>query len=285
MILEMTLKRLERFYEAEGRATAVLTRIGLKPGWTVLTGSGGLCGSAFRFTGHHDVYQMAGPDLDVIKGLIGRDLFDVVREHAGSPVIQMRSIAVAALSALSQPFLTFDALEKRGIIAKEDQNYMERAVDTDDVVTLIGYGGMVRNLLGKCRELHVADMRSPESLLTVLIGDTIEYEPKGLTVHRAEDDEALLARSDVVVMTASSIVNGTMDDLLTFAAPARIKAVYGPSASIIPDVLFEKGITFVLSHHVIDPDRFVDSMSRDDNMESALRKYQRYQVMYPSVTR
>jgi uncharacterized protein (DUF4213/DUF364 family) len=82
-------------------------------------------------------------------------------------------------------------------------------------------------------------------------------------------------------MTGSTIVNGTIDELLGYAAHARSVGLYGPSASIIPDVLFEEGVDFVLSHRVQDPQRFIEALMNDMNMESALRTHQRYQTMLP----
>jgi uncharacterized protein (DUF4213/DUF364 family) len=89
-------------------------------------------------------------------------------------------------------------------------------------------------------------------------------------------------RSDVVIITASSLVNGTIDDLLRYAAGARGVGFYGPSASIIPDALFEQGADFILSHRVHDPERFVEALMSDIDIESALRKYQRQQTMLPA---
>jgi len=125
-------------------------------------------------------------------------------------------------------------------------------------------------------------MRPPRTLLTTIIGEEIEYEPHQLIFHGAADDESLFKKSDVVIITASSLVNGTIDDLLHYAVNARSVGLYGPSASIIPDVFLEEGVDFVMSHHVHDPDKFIDTMLNDMNMESALRKFQKYQVMLPA---
>ena len=281
-ILEKTFLRLKLLYEMEGLDPGPLVKIALKPGWTAVLGIKGLCGTAFRFTGPHKVYETPEVELAWYQGLIGRNLMDVVGENIVSSVIPIKSVAVAALSALSQPLLTPESLAKRGIGAWNGDNYVQKIVNPDDVVTLVGYGGMVENVIGRCRELHVADMRPPRTLLTTIIGEEIEYEPRQLVLHGAEDDESLFKRSDVVIITASSLVNGTIDDLLHYAVNTRSVGLYGPSASIIPDVFLEDGVDFVMSHHVHDPDKFIDTMLNDMNMESALRKFQKYQVMLPA---
>ena len=280
-ILEKTFLRLQSLYEKEGLDPGPVVKIALKPGWTAVLGTKGLCGTAFRFSGPHKVYETPEIEISWFKELIGRNLMEMAGEHIASPLIPVRSFAIAALSALSQPLLTPASLAKRGLSAWNGDNYVQKIVTPDDIVTLVGYGGMVENVIGRCRELHVADMRPPQTLLTTIIGEEVEYEPRQLVLHGAEDDESLFARSDVVIITASSLVNGTIDELLHFAANARSVGLYGPSASLIPDVLFEEGVDFVMSHHVHDPHKFTDTVIHDMNMEQAIRKYQRYQVMLP----
>jgi uncharacterized protein len=291
-LLERTFRRLESFCEKEGLEPGRLWKIGLKPGWITVVGDGGECGTAFRFSGHTKAASNPSQSQGVtpsygdhqvspenLKELIGRSLLEVAGENIFSPLIPLRSIALAALSALSQRFLSEEALRSRGFDVKDDREVLEANINPRDVVTLIGYGGMVQNLLGKCRELHVADMRSPESLRTTIIGRQIEYAPSMLTLHGPEEDEAILGRSDVAILTGSSLVNGTIEELLRYASNARVIGLYGPSVSIIPDVLFEDGVDFVMSHHVRDPDLFVNALTTEANMELAIRKHQRYQTV------
>lgn len=88
-----------------------------------------------------------------------------------------------------------------------------------------------------------------------------------------------MGRSDVVIITGSSLVNGTFAELLTYSRRARSVGIYGPSACIIPDVLFEQGVDFVLSHRIRDPERFRYDMVNDIDMETALKSYQHPQVI------
>jgi uncharacterized protein len=280
-VAEKTFIRLRSLYDQEGGEPGTLLKIGLKPGWTVVIGSKRECGTAFRFSGPHKVYDGHHVTPEIMKALIGRSLMDMVEENLISPLIPLRSIAIAALSALSQTFLTEEALARRGLFVKADRDVLESLVRHDDVVTLVGYGGMVENLVGKCRELHVTDMRSPDSLLTTIIGEGIEFAPATIILHGADEDEDILGKSDVVIITASSLVNGTIDELLRYSSNARVVGLYGPSASVIPDVLFEAGVDFVMSHHVRDPEIFVSDLTSDMNMESAIRKHQRYQTIVP----
>ena len=45
-------------------------------------------------------------------------------------------------------------------------------------------------------------------------------------------------KSDIVMITASALVNGTFDKLIGYSKNARIRGLYG-LAAVISDVLFE----------------------------------------------
>jgi uncharacterized protein len=279
MIMEETINLLKTLYTINGFEPARLVRINPKRGWTAVSGTGKLCGTAFSFSGSHNVYQATETDTAVLETLAGESLMDIAFKYINSDIIQMRSIAVAAMSALSQPFLTAESLKQRGFKAENDRDYLWNALKPDDVVTLIGYGGMTQNIIGRCKELHIADMRPPESLPSMLIREDVKDKHGPVFIHGANEDESLLHNSDVAVITASTLVNGTIDVLIGYASTARIKYLYGASASVIPDVLIKHGISFIASHYVSNPDKFIESMSNDENMEQSIRNHQTYQVI------
>ncbi len=269
-ILREILDRLRALYTGGNPESGILKKIGMKSGWTLLIGTGGQCGMAINFTGAHHLYDHPEIDIEDLKPLIGKRLIDIADEFLESENVRLRSLGMAAMNALSQPFISPGSLSKRGLRAVEDPGYMREIVRKEDTVTLIGYGGMARKLSEMCRELHVTDMRPLSLLRTAIIGDEIEYGPNIFFLHEAGDNEIVLGKSDVVIITASSLLNNTFHDLMEYASKARYIGLYGPSASLIPDVFFEKGIHFVLSHRVTDPARFEFSMANDMNMESGL---------------
>jgi uncharacterized protein len=279
MILEETLDLLKTLYRENGLEPVQLVKIGLKSGWTTVVGTGKLCGTAFSFSGSHNVYQLTEPDIEAFDTLVGQSLMDIAARYISSDFIQKKSVAAAAVSALSQPFLTVESLKQRGFKAEDDQDYLWNALKPDDIVTLIGYGGMTQNIVGRCKELHIADMRPPESLPSILIRENVKDKHGPVFIYGANEDEHLLHSSDIAVITASTLVNSTIDTLIGYASTARIKYLYGASASVIPDVLIEHGISFIASHYVSNPDKFIESMTNDENMEQSIRNYQTCRVI------
>lgn len=284
--LKETLDRLRGLYSEYGRMPGSLAQVALKQGWNVVIGTGGQCGMAMSFTGWTDVFGEPRLDMAALGDSIGKNLFEVASERMDSDSWQERSISVAALSALSQPFLTPSALEARGFEVPPDNPDFASSLRADDIAAIVGYGGGVVRSLGRCRELHVLDMRPRESLLTTLISaNGIERAPSGVIVHPAEENREVLGKATAVSITGSTFVNGTFDDLMGIARTARLVSVYGASAGFIPDVLFECGVHMVHTSLISDPGAFARAVTCELNMEQVMRQTQRQQTIRTGARR
>jgi hypothetical protein len=75
--------------------------------------------------------------------------------------------------------------------------------------------------------------------------------------HPSEDDfpaqsaADLIPRADIVALTASSLINHTLDDLLALCSPEALVMILGPSTPLSP-VLFDYGATIIAGSRVID---------------------------------
>ncbi len=119
----------------------------------------------------------------------------------------------------------------------------------------------------------MTDIRPRETFETVIIDNHIAHGPSDIIVHSAIENEQVLKIADVVIITASTLVNNTFEDLLKFTGNARLVGLYGPGASLIPDEFFDRNIDFITSFHITDPVRFSDDMINDHDMESSIRTY------------
>jgi uncharacterized protein (DUF4213/DUF364 family) len=134
--------------------------------------------------------------------------------------------------------------------------------------------------VGKCKELHVLDMRPPERLLTTVISaGGVQRVPSEVKVHPVADSRNVLGRATAVSITGSALVNGTMEELLSYARKARLIAVYGASAGMIPDVLLDRGVHMVHSSLICNPDTFELGLTYDLNMEAVMEETQRRQTI------
>ncbi len=278
-ILEETLARLESLYQQEHITPGTLVKVGLKPGWNAVIGTGGQCGMAMSFTGSSDAFGKPKINLERLKSYIGKNLFDVAGDYLKSSSWQERAIGVASLSALSQPLLEPAQLRKRGFEVPEQSGHFSSMVKPEDIVAVVGYGGGITQLIGKCKELHVTDMRPRTTFQTILISDKIEYSPREVQVHTEKENQEVLGQASVVIITGSSLVNGTFGDLMSYAACARLVILYGASVGLIPDVFLENHVSYIHSYRVSDTAAFENGVLKEMNMESVIHNSQKSQAI------
>jgi len=273
-ILEKGYRKLISEYKRVDLPDVRVKKFGLNPGWNAVIGTNGCSGVAMSFQDNNPVYDtdQTGIDPTYLQSCIGKSLLDVAIENISSPCLSRRSIGLATLNALSQPLVTDSILQEKGFTVGIE---VKEQVRSDDNLVIVGYGGLVKSYAGRCRELHVTDQRPVETFRTTIVDEKISYGPVGITVHPSEENKEVLADADVAIITGSTLVNGTFEEVTGYAKNARIRALYGSSAQLIPDVLFENGINIVMSVAISDPERFAYDVMNAPDMETALRKHQR----------
>lgn len=84
--------------------------------------------------------------------------------------------------------------------------------------------------------------------------DAFTEETKHLYVP-AEKYAEVFEKSEIIIITGSSIANNTIDDLLN-AIPKTAKAILcGPSAGLLPELLFQRGVSIIGSTQILDPEK------------------------------
>jgi len=283
-ILQKTLQQLHVFYEKYSLVPGFFAKAGLKQGWNVVIGTYGQCGMAMSFAGREDVFGKQQLDLNKLQTFIGENFFKVAESYIESESWHERSIGVAAVIALSQPLITPRSLLERGFEIPEVDMDFASCLRPDDVVAVVGYGGGIKRLIGKCSELHVSDLRPREDFQTVLVTDQrIGFVPEGVVIHSKNENKDVLGRATAVAITGSALVNGTFDELLSYIKNARLVTLYGGSAGMIPDVLFSSGIHMVHSSRISDPEAFERGMIYDLNMEAVMQSTQKQQTILSSM--
>ncbi|MHC1589338.1 MAG: Rossmann-like domain-containing protein [Candidatus Hecatellaceae archaeon] len=167
--------------------------------------------------------------------LAGRSLFDLAK-LAGSWIPAESIVGIAAVNAASQMLYK----RRTGSYQVSVGNVTsEFEVRSSDRVVMVGNIKPIASFLeGKAGELYVLE-RSPQ-LRGGSLPDTAceEYLPK----------------ADVAVITASTLVNGTIDRLLQLAKGAREVILVGPTSPITPEPLFNHGVTLVGGVRVLNSD-------------------------------
>ncbi len=178
-----------------------------------------------------------------LKGMGVREILD----QPGGPILS-GLVRLLVMNALSTRFL------------KPSFYRVVYDVDTLDLIDLgnagrIGMVGAFFPFLRRLKAIPGIDLsvieRKPESLKE----DEMRFY---IPAHRAGE---VLPRCDTVIITGASMANGTIDELLGYTRPGARVVVTGPTASVLPDVLFERNATVVSGVHVTDPDLALDMLS------------------------
>jgi uncharacterized protein (DUF4213/DUF364 family) len=95
----------------------------------------------------------------------------------------------------------------------------------------------------------------------------IEQDPKTLKSDElnhfisADQSEETIANVDVLIVTGVTLVNHTLEQIVRVARQDAEIAVIGPTASMLPDALFERGVHVVGGVWVKKPDELLNVLA------------------------
>jgi uncharacterized protein (DUF4213/DUF364 family) len=220
----------DRLIEIAGEHYATDIRIGL--GYTAVLLENGRCGLAYTL--HEEEYDCCCV-IPKAGTLTGRR----VSELAGwlkSPDTTACAIGLAGLNAAIEP--------PAGVTESDILDLL--LIGTGDVVGMVGFfGPLVDPIKKRARALHVFE-RQPDP----------EY---GILPESAARD--LLPQCQVVILSATTILNHTIDGLLESCNKAREIALLGPSTPFLPEVFRRRGITLLSGLEVINAPQVLRTVS------------------------
>lgn len=294
-ILSDTLERLNRFYKEKRIHPGDLIQVSIKPEWIMVRGSGHECGISCNTT--NTLLKETDPSdfriITQIRAMINRPLFDAATAGIRSDNPLVRSLGIAALSALSQRFLSCSMVRKRGYHSEcwlsidpliVQYPVLSRIVTLDDVVMMFGCGSEIRDLIGRCRSLHVIDTCPPETFNTILIDSSVSHSPDNLFIHEKMPDMDIVRSADVIFINATVLIDNTFDSLMRHSANARLVGLCGIGCSLIPDAFFDHGFDFISSFRITDTDGFENAMRNEYDMDYAMKTGQKQYLMMNSCS-
>ncbi len=189
--------------------------------------------------------------------LAGQPALEVMDRFLADDLLQ-RTIGFAVLNALCQALFQRDP-QVHGL------DFSVRLLDLldpspADTVGLVGYfPPTVRHLLGRVAELVVVERSA--TLLANEYPFTMSSDPTSLS------------RCDKVLITATTILNDTLEGLLAHCSGASFVAVMGPSAGICPGPLFALGVDAVGGTFIRRPELFLERFARGEKWGDAKCKF------------
>lgn len=206
----------------ESNAEVLDLRVG--PYWTVVTSTLGT-GMASTMAGHFD--RRDGTPVRDAGGLLGMGIGDLVG-LLRSPSPPEAAIGLAAVNSLTDAHVeAFSQVNAREILKERGQG---------KAVAIIGRFPFVDDLRGMCRELWVFEKGNGRR------ADDLGPE------HVAD----VLPHAEVVGISATTLINHTLDEICRCIDPGAFVIMLGPSTPMMP-CLFDLGFDLLCGSVIEDP--------------------------------
>lgn len=174
-----------------------------------------------------------------------KPIFEILK-YSLDPNVLKSAIGVATLNALSQLILeTTDAIDYPAINGKDGFDLLR--IQPNENVSIIGaFGPYIRRLKMMGNPFFVIE-KNPQTL-----------RPDEMKYFKPESEmRSALEKSDVLIITGTTIVNHTIDPILSFIKNGIRTAMIGPTASMIPDAFFKRGVHVMAGVRILDADLMI----------------------------
>ncbi len=97
-------------------------------------------------------------------------------------------------------------------------------------------------------------------------------------------DPSRLKDCNKVLCTSTTVLNDTIDEILSYCSQAEKFSIVGPTAGFIPDPLFKRGVNIVGGTYIDDSNYFMELIRLNKRWSPATKKYCIQKEFYPGIT-
>jgi uncharacterized protein (DUF4213/DUF364 family) len=171
------------------------------------------------------------------------------------------AIGVATLNAVSQIILE-SQISKEFSSVRDTDGFDLLKILPHETVSLVGaFGPYIRRLKMMGNPFFVIE-RNPQTL-----------RPDEMKFFRPESEMgAALERSDVAILTGTAIVNHSIDSILSHVTSGTRAAIIGPTASMMPEAFFQRGISVMAGVRISDPKKMTEILKQGGSAYHLLRE-------------
>lgn len=160
-----------------------------------------------------------------------------------------RTLAIAVLSALSATCMKKAAPDCEVIRGADAFDTLKLRPDAH-VVVVGALVPVIRVLRARSQSFHILE-KDPATLRP----DEMKYFAP------ADAAPEIVPLADLLITTGTTLTNDTLDGLLLLAKKDAEVVVVGPTASLLPDAFFRRGVTVVGGVEVTDADQLLDVLA------------------------
>ena len=182
-------------------------------------------------------------------GMRGCAAFDLAREAFG-PNGPRRALGIAAINGLADTCWhrrPHPGAELRSGVDAFDATVIH---PVDKVVVVGAFVPFLRELKRRRQPFLVLE----QNPATLKADEMPFFRP-------ADEADRVIPEADVVLITGTTLVNGTLEDLLALAKPGARVTVVGPTVGLLPDAFLCRGADILGSIRITEPDAFLDVLA------------------------
>jgi uncharacterized protein len=106
------------------------------------------------------------------------------------------------------------------------------------------------------------ELKRRKQRFLVLEKDPDTLKPEEMPFYRpAEMAREVVPQADVLLMTGTTLLNDTLEDLLSWARPTARVTVVGPTVGLLPDAFLKRGADILGGVRITEPDEFLDLLA------------------------
>ncbi|MCK9220617.1 MAG: DUF364 domain-containing protein [Bacteroidales bacterium] len=175
----------------------------------------------------------------------GRKIHDLFEYREDSDIIN--NVRLAVLNAVSA-----EIIARSGYSVMEGKDPIELVnLNQHKTICIVGaFHSYIRKISGTSNKLYVLELDE----------NAFDEDQKRYFVPANRYAE-ILAKSDIIIITGSTIANNTIDSLLDYIPPQAVTILVGPSSSLVPDVLFKHKVDIIGSTRILDADKMFSIIS------------------------
>ena len=212
-------------------------------------GTAGACATPAKGTVHEACCPTGEQVMPFPGTLRGRRAAELL-EEAASPNGMRRALGIATLNALAE--LCWQRQPHPGVV-------LHSGVDAFDTARILPNEHVV--LVGAFIPFLRSLKRMGQSY-TVLELNPAMLKPEELPHYRPASEAASgIPGGDVVLLTGSTLLTGTLEDLLRLCRPDARVVVVGPTVGLLPTALLRRGVDLIGGIRITAPETFLDILA------------------------
>ena len=97
-------------------------------------------------------------------------------------------------------------------------------------------------------------------------------------------DPSRLSECNKILITSTTVLNESIDEILKFCSQAEKISMIGPTAGFLPDPLFKRGLNIVGGSFISNSNLFMELIQKQERWGPSIKKYCIQQNTYPGYT-